>query len=418
MFKALRQPGAFGAACARLSFFQSASSPLHLRFLCSSAMVLYLHSSNLSATDSSSLSSDAPTPQSRDGLSRSGHTAVAVCLGFILVAGILNNSLTLLVFAKFRSLWTPINLILLNISLSDVLVCVFGTPFSFAASLRGRWLIGEFGCKWYGFANSLFGIVSLVSLSVLSYERYSTVLHSSKVDVSDFRKAWLFIGGTWVYSLLWTLPPFLGWSSYGPEGPGTTCSVQWHLRSPTSVSYVLCLFIFCLLLPLMLMVYSYGRILLAIRRVGKVNLPAAQRREQHILLMVLSMVSCYMLCWMPYGITALMATFGRSGLVTPLASVVPSILAKFSTVVNPIIYVFFNNQFYRCFVAFVKCSGEAHSVQGEKQPALRHQQSDAFHGWKQTSSSPSKPQLLRSTRNTTPCSRRNDRNILFVHYTP
>lgn len=56
------------------------------------------------------------------------------------------------------------------------------------------------------------------------------------------------------------------------------------------------------------------------------------------------MVSCYMLCWMPYGVTALMATFGKSGLVTPMASVVPSVLAKFSTVVNPVIYVFLNNQ--------------------------------------------------------------------------
>ena len=56
------------------------------------------------------------------------------------------------------------------------------------------------------------------------------------------------------------------------------------------------------------------------------------------------MVSCYMLCWMPYGIMALMATFGRSGLITPMASVVPSVLAKFSTVVNPVVYMFFNNQ--------------------------------------------------------------------------
>lgn len=56
------------------------------------------------------------------------------------------------------------------------------------------------------------------------------------------------------------------------------------------------------------------------------------------------MVSCYMLCWMPYGIMALVATFGRLGLVSPVVSVVPSILAKFSTVVNPVIYVFFNNQ--------------------------------------------------------------------------
>ena len=60
--------------------------------------------------------------------------------------------------------------------------------------------------------------------------------------------------------------------------------------------------------------------------------------------MVLSMVSGYLLCWMPYGIMALLATFGRSGLVTPVASVVPAILAKTSTVINPIIYVLLNNQ--------------------------------------------------------------------------
>ncbi|XP_008305231.1 teleost multiple tissue opsin 3a [Stegastes partitus] len=386
-------------------------------------MVVHIRGCNSSTTDSSLSSSslgtdaslwDSAATQSPGGLSRTGHTVVAVCLGFILVAGLLNNFLTLLVFSKFRCLWTPINLILVNISLSDILVCVFGTPFSFAASLRGRWLIGEYGCKWYGFANSLFGIVSLVSLAVLSYERYTTVLQSSQIDISDFRKAWLCIGGSWLYSLLWTLPPLLGWSSYGPEGPGTTCSVQWHIRSPTSVSYVLCLFIFCLLLPLLLMVYSYGRILVAIRRVGKINLMAAQRREQHILAMVLSMVSCYMLCWMPYGIMALIATFGRSGLVTSMASVVPSILAKFSTVVNPVIYVFFNNQFYRCFVAFMKCSSEPHTVQGEEHPTLRTKLSGFFHVHRQASLSSSQPQILSSNRNAALCSR----HTLFVHYTP
>ncbi|XP_026214193.1 teleost multiple tissue opsin 3a [Anabas testudineus] len=390
-------------------------------------MVVHTRGCNLSTTDSSFSSSslgtdaallDTQESQSPGGLSRTGHTVVAVFLGFILVAGIVNNLLALLVFAKFRSLWTPINLILLNISVSDILVCVFGTPFSFAASLQGRWLIGEHGCKWYGFANSLFGIVSLVSLSLLSYERHNTVLHSSQVDISDFRKAWLCVGGSWFYSLLWTVPPFLGWSSYGPEGPGTTCSVQWHLRSPTSVSYVLCLFIFCLLLPLLLMVYSYARILVAIRRVGKINLLAAQRREQHILLMVLFMVSCYMLCWMPYGIMALMATFGRLGLVTPVASVVPSILAKFSTVINPIIYMFFNNQFYRCFVAFVKCGEEPQCVQEEKQPTPRTPFSGHFPFDRQDSLSPSQRQILSSSRNSALWSRHRDHHTLVVHYTP
>ncbi|KAJ0002943.1 hypothetical protein NQD34_008092 [Periophthalmus magnuspinnatus] len=340
-----------------------------------SAMVVHILSADSQPSLSSSSSSnpqDAPQSPGKEqghvGLSQTGHNVVALCLGFILVVGFLSNFLVLLVFAKFRSLWTPINLILLNISLSDVLVCVFGTPFSFAASLYGRWLIGEVGCKWYGFANSLFGIVSLVSLAVLSYERYTTVLRCALVDLSDFRQARLCVLGSWLYSLLWTLPPLLGWSSYGPEGSGTTCSVQWHQRSAASVSYVLCLFIFCLLLPLLLMVYSYGQILVAIKRVGKINVLSAQRREQHILFMVLSMVSCYMLCWMPYGVMALIATFGRSGIVSPVASMVPSILAKFSTVVNPVIYIFFNNQFYRCFVAFIKCQDDPNCVQGEGPP--------------------------------------------------
>ena len=110
--------------------------------------------------------------------------------------------------------------------------------------------------------------MSLVSLSVLSYERCTAVLQPSRVDVSDFRKARLCVGGSWLYALLWTLPPLLGWSRYGPEGAGTTCSVQWHLRTPASVLYVLCLFVFCLLLPFLVMVYSYGRILVVVRRVS------------------------------------------------------------------------------------------------------------------------------------------------------
>ncbi|KAL2094697.1 hypothetical protein ACEWY4_009416 [Coilia grayii] len=295
--------------------------------------------------------------------SRSSHTIVAVCLGIIFVLGFLGNFCVLLIFARFQVLRTPINLILVNICVSDMLVCIFGTPFSFAASIYGRWLIGLSGCKWYGFANSFFGIVSLVSFAILSWERYSTMLCCTKADVSDYRRAWLSIAGCWLYALAWTLPPLLGWSSYGPEGPGTTCSVLWHRRSPGNVSYVTCLFIFCLLLPLLLMLFCYGKILVAIHRTARINPTSAQRRETHVLLMVLSMLFCYLLCWMPYGVVALLATFGEPGAVDATTSIIPSVLAKSSTVLNPIVYVLFNNQFYRCFMAFVQCgpSSQTHS---------------------------------------------------------
>lgn len=56
------------------------------------------------------------------------------------------------------------------------------------------------------------------------------------------------------------------------------------------------------------------------------------------------MVTGYLLCWMPYGVVAMLASFGRPGVVPPAASLIPSLLAKTSTILNPVIYVLINHQ--------------------------------------------------------------------------
>ncbi|KAM4726277.1 pinopsin-like [Anableps anableps] len=314
-------------------------------------VVHFQHSSNLSAGQQN--------PGSDFSLSRAGHTSVAVVLGFILVLGILGNFLLLLVFSRYPGLRTPANLLLINISVSDMLVCLFGTPLSFAASVRGRWLSGSYGCRWYGFSNALFGIVSLVSLSLLSFEQYAMLLNGSQLNSSQYLRARLSVALSWFYSLVWTLPPLLGWSSYGLEGPGTICSVQWQQRSVTARSYIICLFIFCLLLPLLLMFFCYGRILLAVRgvtrQVARINKSQAEGR---LLLMVVTMVTGYLLCWIPYGVVAMLASFGQPGAVPPAATLIPSLLAKTSTVLNPVICVLLNSQFSRCFLDMISCSSE------------------------------------------------------------
>ncbi|XP_066542243.1 teleost multiple tissue opsin 2b [Hoplias malabaricus] len=288
-------------------------------------------------------------------LSRAGFTVLSVFLGLIMTFGFLNNLLVLVLFCKFKTLRTPVNMLLLNISVSDLLVCVCGTTLSFASSVRGRWLLGRQGCMWYGFINSCFGIVSLISLVILSYDRYSTLTMYNKQGL-DYRKPLLAVGGSWLYSVIWTVPPLLGWSSYGLEGAGTSCSVSWTERSPQSHAYIICLFIFCLGLPVIVMVYSYGRLLYAIKQVGKIRKSAARRREYHVLFMVITTVVCYLLCWTPYSVVAIMATFGQPGIITPVASVVPSLLAKSSTVINPVIYILMNKHFYRCFLILFHCN--------------------------------------------------------------
>lgn len=106
--------------------------------------------------------SDSPV----ETLSRAGFIALSVFLGFIMTFGFLNNLVVLVLFCKFKTLRTPVNMLLLNISVSDMLVCLFGTTLSFASSVRGRWLLGRHGCMWYGFINSCFG--TLVAQNTLS----------------------------------------------------------------------------------------------------------------------------------------------------------------------------------------------------------------------------------------------------------
>ncbi|KAK9527505.1 hypothetical protein VZT92_014062 [Zoarces viviparus] len=305
------------------------------------------------ATDAYEEASGSLPPPS---LSPKGHLVVAVCLGFIGTFGFLSNFLVLTLFCRYRALRTPMNLLLVSISASDLLVSMLGTPFSFAASTQGRWLIGRAGCTWYGFVNACLGIVSLISLAVLSYERYCTMMKPTIADGRDFRPALGGITFSWLYSVAWTVPPLLGWSKYGPEGPGTTCSVDWRTQTPNNISYIVCLFAFCLVLPFGVILYSYGKLLQAIRQVRGVSSAVTRHREQRVLLMVVVMVACYLVCWLPYGVAALLATFGPRDLLTPEATITPSLLAKFSTVINPFIYIFMNKQFYRCFRAFLSCS--------------------------------------------------------------
>ncbi|CAL8240094.1 unnamed protein product [Gadus morhua 'NCC'] len=113
---------------------------------------------------------------------------------------------------------------------------------------------------------------------------------------------------------------------------------------------------------------------LSFYKVSGIHTAMSRRREQRVLLMVVIMVVCYLLCWLPYGITALLATFGPLGLVTPEASIVPSLLAKTSTFINPIIYIFMNKQDFK-----MKCCFQGSNVCRQGDIKLRQLRSVSCH---------------------------------------
>ncbi|XP_072247531.1 opsin-3 [Leuresthes tenuis] len=283
---------------------------------------------------------------------------LAFTIGTIGVFGFCNNVAVIVLYCKFKRLRTPTNLLLVNISLSDFLVSVIGINFTFASCVKGRWIWSETTCVWDGFSNSLFGIVSIMTLAALAYERYIRVVHA---QVVDFAWAWRAIAHIWLYSLAWTGAPLLGWNRYTLEIHQLGCSLDWTSKDPNDASFILFFLLACFFVPVGVMIYCYGNILYTVRMLRSIqDLQTVQiikilRYEKKVAAMFLLMISCFLVCWTPYAIVSMMEAFGRKSMVSPTVAIIPSFFAKSSTAYNPLIYVFMSRKFRRCFLQLL-CS--------------------------------------------------------------
>ncbi|OBS67939.1 hypothetical protein A6R68_03520, partial [Neotoma lepida] len=89
--------------------------------------------------------------------SPTAYERLALLLGSLALLGVGGNLLVLLLYSKFPRLRTPTHLFLVNLSLGDLLVSLFGVTFTFASCLRNGWVWDAVGCAWDGFSGSLFG---------------------------------------------------------------------------------------------------------------------------------------------------------------------------------------------------------------------------------------------------------------------
>ncbi|CAN9500056.1 unnamed protein product [Ophioblennius macclurei] len=283
---------------------------------------------------------------------------LAFTIGTIGVFGFCNNVVVILLYSKFKRLRTPTNLLLVNISVSDLLVSLIGINFTFVSCVKGGWIWSQATCVWDGFSNSLFGIVSIMTLSALAYERYIRVVHA---QVVDFPWAWRAIAHIWLYSLAWTGAPLLGWNRYTLEIHQLGCSLDWASKDPNDASFILLFLLACFFVPVGIMIYCYGNILYTVQMLRSIqDLQTVQiikilRYEKKVAVMFLLMISCFLVCWTPYAVVSMMEAFGRKSMVSPTVAIIPSFFAKSSTAYNPLIYVFMSRKFRRCLLQLL-CS--------------------------------------------------------------
>ncbi|KFU86263.1 Pinopsin, partial [Chaetura pelagica] len=286
---------------------------------------------------------------------RGTYLSVAVLMGIVVVSASVVNGLVIVVSIRYKKLRSPLNYILVNLAVADLLVTICGSSISFSNNINGFFVFGKGMCELEGFMVSLTGTVGLWSLAILAFERYIVICR----PLGDFRfqhqHAVTGCAFTWGWSLLWTTPPLLGWSSYVPEGLRTSCGPNWYTGGSNNNSYILTLFVTCFVMPLSLILFSYTNLLMTLRAVSAAGSGELMQGEREVTRMVIVMVMAFLTCWLPYATFALVVATNKDIVIQPALASLPSYFSKTATVYNPIIYVFMNKQFQSCLLTMLCC---------------------------------------------------------------
>ncbi|XP_072026865.1 rhodopsin-like isoform X1 [Amphiura filiformis] len=290
-------------------------------------------------------------------VSSTAQTVIAIYMGFLVFFGILNNSIVLYLYYRYKNLHNPVNMFLINVSIGDLIVSTLGSPFMFASTIAGHWLFGDGGCTWYAFIVTVAGCEQIVALAAVSMQRCFLVVRPFTARKMTSSWAFLALVITWIYSLTISLPPAFGWNDYVIEGAGTACSVDWASRNPNDTSYIIFMFITILGIPLSIIFGSYALLLYAVKKMGESEAAksSSTKADKKVTIMIVIMITAFLIAWTPYSAFALYVAAGNADKVTPLMGTVPSLFAKLCTVYNPIIYFLLNKQFKEAFIDWAFC---------------------------------------------------------------
>uniref|UniRef100_A0A8C6YG81 G-protein coupled receptors family 1 profile domain-containing protein n=1 Tax=Naja naja TaxID=35670 RepID=A0A8C6YG81_NAJNA len=204
------------------------------------------------------------------------------------------------------------------------------------------------------------GIVALWSLALLAFERYVVICHPLGNRHFKGKHAALGIAFVWVFSLIWTIPPTMGWSSYTPSKIGTTCEPNWYSGEYNDHTFIITFFTTCFIMPLLVILGSYGKLMQKLRKVSDAQgrLGSVQKPERQVARMVVIMILAFLICWTPYAAFSILVTSHPSIELDPRLAAIPAFFSKTATVYNPVIYVFMNNQFRKCLIRLFRCNGQ------------------------------------------------------------
>ncbi|XP_058963663.2 QRFP-like peptide receptor [Pocillopora verrucosa] len=285
----------------------------------------------------------------------------AYCLLF--VVSLAGNILIGIIVYKEKALRTPINILIVNMAISDLLFSIICFPALFVRlNAASHWLLsGPFGqalCRLRYFVTDVSIVVSVQSLVLIAVDRFVAVVFPLRPSLISSKRCRLFILVIWVVAMAVCCPQLLVWKVVD-NTERLVCQRELNdkFRESSSIkNYTLVTIIVFLYVPLVLIAIFYFSIAVRIKSQkipGEPSVNARKqrlKRERNALKMSVAIVFAFAVCWLPSCIIFFLFLFlSDSAMMSSCAfqysAHITIILVRSYCAVNPCICFIFSGNY-------------------------------------------------------------------------
>ena len=242
--------------------------------------------------------------------SAAAKTGKTIALSLILIVSLVGNSLIGIIVYKTPNLRKPINFLIANMALSDLLFPIFWLPKRLLDLHVDSWLIsgvlGQILCKLHAFLVEASSLVSVQSLVLIAVDRFGAVVVPLRSPLISRKLCPFFILTTWIVAMAVTSPHLFAYKLV--ENPGEMrCESLWAetFGEKSYVTYIVAGLSVFFYIPMILLVAIYSIILIKLKKQAHPGEQSANAEEQrkkrnrNVLKMAIAIVLAFFLCWIP-----------------------------------------------------------------------------------------------------------------------
>ncbi|XP_059908564.1 5-hydroxytryptamine receptor 1D [Gadus macrocephalus] len=162
--------------------------------------------------------------------------SISALLALLTLATVLSNAFVIATIYLTRKLHTPANFLIGSLAVTDLLVSILVMPISIVYTVSKTWALGQILCDIWLSSDITFCTASILHLCVIALDRYWAITRALEYSQQrTMRRAAVMVAVVWVISICISIPP-LFWRQAKAHEELTECMVNTDQISYTLYS--------------------------------------------------------------------------------------------------------------------------------------------------------------------------------------